>query len=409
MRVHRVDTYKDVEAALRQNDLKQALYDEGGILMDKVLVTLHGEEHRNRRAIESQLFRRNFFRYYENDVFPFLLDETLQQFLDSPSIDLKTLGYRIMVHLSLSFAGIDRGDGSVAEADAQHRLLIQLGQAATIGQYKGDRQEILEEISSAIKEFAERFFAPSRARREELINKYESGEIGEEELPRDILTVLLLNEERLKLPDELLVREVAFFYLAASHTSVHTLVHAANEIFCWYAKAPGKAMALANDLLLMQRFVHESMRLHPSSPEAWRRATTPILLNDGSQVSAGEKVVIDLQTANRDTRIFGPDAARFNPFRDRVSRVSPAGLSFGGGMHVCIGMNLVAGKILKEGETADSDNHQFGTIVLILKELLLRGMAPDPHLKAKKIENSERDLWRVFPVLFKNLDYEIVR
>ena len=38
-----------------------------------------------------------------------------------------------MVHLSLAFAGIDRIDGSVEEADSQHRLLIQLGQAATIG------------------------------------------------------------------------------------------------------------------------------------------------------------------------------------------------------------------------------------------------------------------------------------
>ena len=66
-------------------------------------------------------------------MFPVLLDETPQQFLDYPSIDLKTLGYRIMVHLSLSFADIDRVYGSVDEADAQDRLLIQLGQTATIG------------------------------------------------------------------------------------------------------------------------------------------------------------------------------------------------------------------------------------------------------------------------------------
>ena len=406
MKTFRVDTYNDVEAALRQNDLKQALYDEGGILMDKVLVTLHGEEHRNRRAVESQLFRRNFFRHYENDVFPVLLDETLQQFLDSSTIDLKTLGYRIMVHLSLSFAGIDRVDGSVDEADAQHRLLIQLGQAATIGQYKGDRNAILEEISAAINEFSERFFSPSRARREALVRKFKLGEVKEDQLPRDILTVLLLNEARLKLPDELLVREVAFFYLAASHTSVHTLVHSANEIFSWYAKESGTAIDLANDLLLLQRFVHESMRLHPSSPEAWRRAMAPIVLNDGTEVAVGEKVVIDLQTANCDTSVFGPDAELFNPFRNRVSRVSPTGLSFGGGMHVCIGMNLVAGKILKEGEMVDPENHLFGTIALILRELLLRGMTPDPDKKAEKIENSERDIWRVFPVVFERMNYE---
>jgi len=108
MEIHRVSTYHDVEHALRITDLNQSLYDEGKILMDKVLVTLHGDEHRQRRSIESQLFRKNFFRVYESQVFPGLLQETLDQFLTTSSLDLKELGYRIMVHLSLSFAGIDR-------------------------------------------------------------------------------------------------------------------------------------------------------------------------------------------------------------------------------------------------------------------------------------------------------------
>ena len=169
MEIHRVSRYHEVEHALRINDLKQSLYDEGKILMDKVLVTLHGDEHRQRRSIESQLFRKNFFRIYENQVFPGLLQETLDQFLTASSLDLKELGYRIMVHLSLSFAGIDRVEGTVEEADAQHRLLIQLGQAATIGQFKGDREPIFQEIREAIDEFRERFFLPSRSRRLALI------------------------------------------------------------------------------------------------------------------------------------------------------------------------------------------------------------------------------------------------
>ena len=404
MKSHRVQTYYDVEAALRQNDLKQALYDEGGILMDKVLVTLHGDEHRNRRAVESQLFRRNFFRFYESEVFPVLLNETLEQFLTTSALDLKTLGYRVMVHLSLSFAGIDRIDGSLEEADAQHRLLIQLGQAATLGQYKGDRQQVLDEISAAIREFEERFFKPSRARREALIASFRKNQISEDKLPRDILTVLLLNADKVNMADELLVREVAFFYLAASHTSVHTLVHATHEIFSWYAGREGKPIDLAQDLMLLQRFVLESMRLHPSSPEAWRRAEAPVSLGPDKKVAAGEKVIIDLQNANRDTNVFGQDAADFNPFRDRVGRVSPAGLSFGGGMHVCIGMNLVAGTIVREGDEADPENHQYGTIALILAALLQRGMSPDPEKKPEKVEASERDIWSIYPVVFKELD-----
>jgi cytochrome P450 len=400
MEIHRVSRYHDVEHALRINDLKQSLYDEGKILMDKVLVTLHGDEHRQRRSIESQLFRKNFFRVYENQVFPELLSETLDQFLTSSSLDLKELGYRIMVHLSLSFAGIDRVESTVEEADAQHRLLIQLGQAATIGQFKGDREPILQEIREAIDEFRERFFLPSRARRLALINDYRAGHISEDDLPRDILTILLMHDEELAMPDELMVREVAFFYLAASHTSVHTLVHATNELLKWCEKTGQTPAQVVADPHQLQRFVLESMRLHPSSPEAWRRAEADITLASGQVVPTGDKVVIDLQTANRDTTVFGEDAADFNPLRTIAGRVSRAGMSFGGGMHVCLGMNLVAGTMLREGETPNPDNHQFGTITLIIKELIERGMRPNPESPPTKIEASERDVWATYPVLF---------
>ncbi|MDG1932711.1 MAG: cytochrome P450 [Luminiphilus sp.] len=400
MEVHRVSTYHEVEHALRITDLKQSLYDEGKILMDKVLVTLHGDEHRQRRSIESQLFRKNFFRVYENEVFPDLLRETLDQFLTDSSLDLKELGYRIMVHLSLSFAGIDRIDGTVEEADAQHRLLIQLGQAATIGQFKGDREPIFQEIREAIDEFRERFFLPSRARRLATLEDYQAGNISEEALPRDILTILLMHDAELSMPDELMVREVAFFYLAASHTSVHTLVHATHELFNWCAnenKTPEEIVANPHQL---QRFVLESMRLHPSSPEAWRRAEADVTLADGRLIPKGDKVVVELQTANRDATIFGDDATEFNPQRSIQGRISPAGMSFGGGMHVCLGMNLVAGTVLRDGEAPNPENHQFGTVTLIIKELIERGMLPNPDQLPQKIEASERDVWATYPVLF---------
>jgi hypothetical protein len=142
------------------------------------------------------------------------------------------------------------------------------------------------------------------------------------------------------------------------------------------------------------------MRLHPSSPEAWRKAEEPVPLGDDEVAETGEKVVIDLQKANRDQSVFGPDAGEFNPFRERPPRVSPAGLSFGGGMHVCLGMNLVAGTILRPGQAPDPDNHQFGTITLIIAELLRRGMRPHPQRRPEKIEASERDVWKVYPVMF---------
>ena len=69
-------------------------------------------------------------------------------------------------------------------------------------------------------------------------------------------------------------------------------------------------------------------------------------------------------------------------------------------MHVCLGMNLVAGTILKPGQAIDPDNHQFGTIALILAELLGRGAQPDPQRPAEKVAASERDVWASYPIVF---------
>jgi len=47
-----------ISKGLRHPDLKQALYDEGAIIMDRTLLTLHGEEHRKRRIMEFRVFAR---------------------------------------------------------------------------------------------------------------------------------------------------------------------------------------------------------------------------------------------------------------------------------------------------------------------------------------------------------------
>ena len=69
-------------------------------------------------------------------------------------------------------------------------------------------------------------------------------------------------------------------------------------------------------------------------------------------------------------------------------------------MHVCLGMNLVAGTVLRDGEAPNPDNHQFGTITLIIKKLIERGMRPNPEQPPTKIAASERDVWATYPVLF---------
>ncbi|HET9769467.1 MAG TPA: cytochrome P450, partial [Acidimicrobiia bacterium] len=56
-----VSTFEEARDAYRQKELRQALYDEGEIIMGDVLVNLHGDEHRARRRLENRLFRRDTF------------------------------------------------------------------------------------------------------------------------------------------------------------------------------------------------------------------------------------------------------------------------------------------------------------------------------------------------------------
>ena len=79
-----------------------------------------------------------------------------------------------------------------------------------------------------------------------------------------------------------------------------------------------------------------------------------------NEIEAGDQVIIELETANRDTDVFGSDANVFNPLRARPPGRNPSGLSFGLGMHVCIGLNLVAGTIVRDEQALDETTHQYG-------------------------------------------------
>lgn len=397
----RIKGFRDIEDAFRKPDLRQSLYNAGGDLFEGVLVTLHGDEHRTRRSIEGRLLKRNFFRQYEAEVFPPLLQESMDRYLNSDAADFKELGYRIMLNVSLAFAGIDRQDNSAEEADMMHKLLSQFGMAATLGQYKGeDKDAVRQEIRDALAKFEVSFFAPSRAYREDLVKKFNAGELSESELPRDILTMLILYGDKLNMSNELMMREVGFFYLASAHTSVHTITHAIHEVFNWFESRDEEPRSLANDPFTLQKFVLESLRLHPASPEAWRESDGAVTVGTDVEIPAGANVILDLQAANRDPEIFGDDADKFDPFRERTPKINPAGLSFGGGIHVCMGMLLVTGTLLKSDEDYDADNHQYGTITQILQEILRRGARLDPDSPPKKLLTSERDTWEVYPLLF---------
>jgi cytochrome P450 len=389
-----VDSYQAANAALKQKDLRQALYDEGAVIMREVLVNLHGEEHRTRRNVETQVFRRDFFRYYEHEVFPRTLEETIAPFIAAGKMDIVDFGYRVMVNLTLDFSGIDRPQKSPEETEQLIEMLRLFSRTATLAHSTQDRDPIRRAALETLARFQRDCVDPSVARRQALIAALDRGELAEEDLPRDILTVLLRNQDTLQLEDDVRVREMAFFALAGAHTSIHTLGHVMHEIFTWCASHPEDWARFETDPLFVQRAVHESIRLHPSSPIAARRALCPVRVG-GHDVEAGTRVNVDLQQANRDTEVFGADAEQFDPRRP-PAKVPPYGLSFGLGMHACLGLNLAAGALPKQD--TDPDDHHYGTIAMIVRTLLDHRARPEPGSPPRKDTTTARDIWATYPV-----------
>jgi cytochrome P450 len=398
MRSIELKGFTETATALRNPNLAQALYDEGAVIMDKVLLTLHGEEHRARRTLEFRVFRRDFFRWYETQVFPRTLDETIAGALAEGRADLVDLGYRVTMNLTADFAGIDRPERTAEETVALLKLVVTFSEGATLVHSTRDRNEVRQEVREALKVFDERFLKPSIARRQNLIRAFAAGERSEDDLPRDVLTVLLRNEDRLELPPDVLRREIAFYLQAGAHSTANSTTHALHEILTWREAHPEDESRLRQDPLFVQRCVHESLRLHPASPVAWRKAVCPFSMNGSGEIQDGDQVVLDLLTANRDPTIFGNDAALFNPHRPIPVGQMPFGLTFGSGIHACLGRDLDGG-VVPRGDT-DPAAHQYGIIALFVRRLLTEGARLDPEDPPTHADYTERANWGRYPVVF---------
>lgn len=391
-----VTTYEGARDAFRQKHLRQALYDAGEVVMAKVLVNLHGDEHRARRRLENRLFRRDTQQRYEQLLFPPIVDETLAPHVEAGHAELVSLSHHLMMNLSAFTAGVDRPERTPEETERLYEYMMRFIEGATLAHFTGDRAAKEAEVAAALAAFDEEFLAPSIARRRAALDAVAAGELVEDELPRDVLTVLLRNQDDLDLAPDVVLRETCFYLLAGAHTSATAFVRTLHAVFEMEGRAPADAERARTDLAFLQRCVHETVRLAPSSPVAMRWALEPVTLLGGTEVEPGDKVVIDLMSANRDPDAYGGDADRFDPHRPLEPGVAPWGLSFGLGMHACIGQELAAGSDLAG---ADDPDRLYGLVPVAVQAVLQAGARPDPDHPARLDPTSERGYWASYPVL----------
>jgi len=399
--------FADAREAYRHKGLRQALYDEGHRLMDGVIVNLYGSAHLDRRRLENRLFRRDTFAWYEAERIPSIIDDVLVPAVRTGRGDLLPMARRTMLTLSLMVAGVDRRQQDDAEAEAGeldeiYTLMDRLARASTVAHAVGDKAAIIADGDRALAAFARDFFESSRQRRLAILEVFAAGEIAEEDLPKDVLTTLLRNQDRLELPADTVLRETAYFPWVGSHSTSNQLVHAMHHVFDWIERRPEDRRRLLAEPLLLQRFVHESLRLHPASPVSVRIAVEDLELKSGIGLRSGDTVVIRLDEANRDPEVWGDDADDFVPTRALPDGVMPWGLSFGHGVHACLGQELAGGvEYLDRLEGSQMPvGHLVGAITVMARSMLSAGARPDPLQPPQRDTSTTRQVWGSYPVLF---------
>jgi cytochrome P450 len=315
-----VTDWDEARDVYRHRDLRQAHYDAGEVVMSDVLVNLHGDEHRRRRRLENRLFVRDVFLEFQKERFPPIVARTLRPYAAAGAAELVDLGHELMMNLSADIAGVDRPLQTAEESRSLYQYLMVFIEGATLAHYTGDREEKSAEVRQALNRFDQEFLQPSIQRRTEEVG----AATRDARVHQDVLSILLEHRESLSLTHDAILREIAFFLLAGAHTSATAFVRTLHHIFKWIERNPIDRERLISDPTFVQRCVHETIRLWPSSPIGERWALEAITLRStGRTIPKGAKVVIDLMEINRSPSIFGRDAADFNPYREIGQGAAP--------------------------------------------------------------------------------------
>lgn len=402
----KLDTYDEVAEVLRSRSFRQGSHQESQPFFEGSLLVLDGIDHFHRRRLESVLFSREALLYYEKTVLQPAIERAMDEVArqrdgEGHAIgDLVPLTRRMLLEMTAAITGMDGVDTPEATALFGEHLTA-LGEGATVEWSTDDHDQVIARVLAVRDQFVEDFYAPSVERRRQLVARHRAGELPASELPRDLATLLLLENH----PDwdpELPLRESTLYLVAGFQTTTHAVPHVVNHLLAWFEDHPADRDR-ATDWEFLQAAASESLRLHLPAPSLLRIAEEDVTLSSGRRIAAGERVALLFTPANRDPAAFGDDAGEFNLRREVSPPVKPWGHAFGGGIHACIGRQLVTGLSRTLDEVDDQEQTTAGISTQILAELFRSGVQMDPGRSWRFRETSHHDAFDSYPVRFIEL------
>lgn len=310
-------TYGDCSQALRDPRLGRAPQDvesqlsgnrrPRGRQMRPSMLFLNPPEHTRQR----KLVNRGFTPRRVEGLRPHieeLTDECLDRLADAGAGDvMDLLAFPLPVAVIGELIGVPR------EEQAQFR---DVAQELTIGLDPILSDEQLDRVESAREYFRSYFLDLAAQRRAE---------------PReDLMTLLVQAEEAGDILDEDEIMSVVILLFAAGFETTTNLIGSG---LLALLRNPAELARLRADRSLLPSAAEEMLRYESPVQVNGRYALEDTEIN-GMPVAAGQSVVTFLGAGNRDPQQFG------DPDRFDVGRDDGAPLSFGGGIHYCLGAAL---------------------------------------------------------------------
>ncbi|MCW2527777.1 MAG: cytochrome [Pseudonocardiales bacterium] len=393
--------FTEADEILKSKQFRNTLHDgPARWIIGDTLGTLHGDTHTYRRRTEMMIFSRQALMSYELELIRPALREGLAGVLEetgTASIPIQSVMRGALLRISARIVGLDVVSDD--DTEALRSMSERVGEGTASEWLTEGVDEVVANAVAAKEEFRQRFFIPARDRRLVLLERVAAVDLAADELPNDLLLLLLKAYDDWE--EDKMLRECIFYLGASASTTSQAAPHVLFEILDWVSHHPEDADKV-HDSVFLRAAVHETLRLHPPAPALMRAALEDVELSTGRVLTAGVNFALDLNAVNRREEVFGPDAAEFNPYRVPVKGVHGYGESFGAGPHVCPGRLIAVGAAVATGK--DSDTDSIGVLVRLMEELFRYEVALDPADPPTRRGDTLVDRYERFNVLITRVD-----
>ena len=336
------------------------------------MMFVEGDSHRLRRKLLNPLVRADALQGIREDIVLPEADKLMQTRLATPDaggkyrLDLVEFLELVFIHFTARLIGLV----DIASEERMELLRSFAGPiaAGTSSAYLSDRAAVNAQALRAKAQYVEHFFNPSLQWHREQRARIEAGEIAENDVPGSLLKMVAAQLAPEWADEDNAVVESTLLFAASVGTSTQSIIHTIDFLQTWFAEHPADIERKTESKFLLNS-LQEVIRLRaPFSPYTTRLVMEEAELSDGTKIVPGQEVHMEYVKANRDTVVFGADAAAFNPNRpDPTNGMPRYGLGFGMGTHQCYGLRVVVGH-----------DGSGGAHLELLRKLLAVGVRPDP-------------------------------